>query len=209
MSIATIANDIRHEFDTGASRSLSYRRAQLLLLLELLSNEKSNIAEAIHKDLRRPLNQSLLFLQQLKSKVVDAIDNLHVWAATERPSVPWHQKFDENEIRKFPVGVVLIISPWNYPLLLVIDPLIGAIAAGFSLFLFLNNFLGCGAVLKPSEHSPHFSELLSRLIPKYLDSKFYKVVLGAIPEATQLLSQKYAFITTSTIEKFISFIILK
>jgi acyl-CoA reductase-like NAD-dependent aldehyde dehydrogenase len=66
-------------------------------------------------------------------------------------------------------------SPWNYPLVLGLQPLIGAIAAG------------CCAVLKPSEISPHSSALLAELFPKYLNPDAYRVVLGAIPETTKLL----------------------
>ena len=70
-------------------------------------------------------------------------------------------------------------SPWNYPIILALGPLAGAIAAG------------CCCVLKPSELSPHASTLLSELLPKYIDPNAYAVLNGAVPETTHLLSLKW------------------
>jgi aldehyde dehydrogenase (NAD+) len=70
--------------------------------------------------------------------------------------------------------LTVIYSPWNYPLVLTLQPLLGAIAAG------------CCAVLKPSELAPHFAELLADLLPKYLDPNTYRVVLGAVTETSKL-----------------------
>jgi aldehyde dehydrogenase (NAD+) len=69
----------------------------------------------------------------------------------------------------------LSFSPWNYPLVLSLQPLLGAIAAG------------CCAVLKPSELAPHCAQVLANLFPKYLDSSAYRVILGAVQETTALL----------------------
>ncbi|KAJ7859397.1 Aldehyde/histidinol dehydrogenase [Mycena leptocephala] len=76
-------------------------------------------------------------------------------------------------------GTVLIIAPWNYPLVLTLQPLLDAIAAG------------CCAVLKPSELAPHFAELLADLLPKYLDPNTYRVVLGAVTETSKLLELRW------------------
>ena len=81
-----------------------------------------------------------------------------------------------------PFGVVLIIGAWNYPVQLTFLPLVGAIAAG-----------NC-AVIKPSEMAPAVASLIESLLPKYLDSKCYKVVTGGIPETTALLRQKFDMI---------------
>ena len=81
-----------------------------------------------------------------------------------------------------PLGNTLIIGPWNFPLNLCVVPLAGAISAG------------CTAILKPSEVSPAVAELLAKLIPLYLDTSCYKVVLGAVPETTKLLEDKFDLI---------------
>ncbi len=78
-----------------------------------------------------------------------------------------------------PKGVALIIAPWNYPLSMVLAPLVGAISAG------------CAAVLKPSEVTSHTSAILARLLPQYLDPEMYVVVEGAVEETTALLAQRW------------------
>jgi aldehyde dehydrogenase (NAD+) len=78
-----------------------------------------------------------------------------------------------------PLGVALVIAPWNFPLSLGVDPLIGAISAG------------CAAVLKPSEITPTVSSILADLLPKYLDTDAIRVVEGGIPITTALLAQKW------------------
>jgi aldehyde dehydrogenase (NAD+) len=83
------------------------------------------------------------------------------------------------EVIPEPFGVALIISPWNFPFLLAIDPIIGALAAG------------CAVVLKPSEITPTVSSLLAELIPQYLDTDAIRVVEGGVPVVTALLEQKW------------------
>ncbi|KAJ8929821.1 hypothetical protein NQ314_017419 [Rhamnusium bicolor] len=81
-----------------------------------------------------------------------------------------------------PYGVVLIIGPWNYPFMILISPLIGAIAAG-----------NC-VILKPSEIAPNTAQLVEKLVPKYLDTNCYHVINGGVPETTQLLEQRFDYI---------------
>jgi aldehyde dehydrogenase (NAD+) len=116
------------------------------------------------------------------SGCVQMVENLHEYAAPKSVDKPIMFLGETCEIRQVPLGVVLIISAWNYPIVLSIAPLIGAIAGGNT------------AVLKMSEVSPHTAVLMSLLIPKYLDPECYSVVLGAIPESTILLQQQFDFI---------------
>ncbi|XP_018578615.1 aldehyde dehydrogenase, dimeric NADP-preferring-like, partial [Anoplophora glabripennis] len=81
-----------------------------------------------------------------------------------------------------PYGVVLVIGPWNYPLLISLSPMVGALAAG-----------NC-VVVKPSEITSNFAQIIAKLFPKYLDSNCYHVVTGGIPETTVLLEQKFDYI---------------
>jgi acyl-CoA reductase-like NAD-dependent aldehyde dehydrogenase len=113
---------------------------------------------------------------------VQMVENLHEYAAPKSVDKPIMFLGDTCEIRQVPLGVVLIISAWNYPIQLTMLPLIGAIAGGNSV------------VIKMSEIAPHSAILMSRLIPKYLDPGCYSVVLGAIPESTILLEQNFDFI---------------
>jgi len=109
------------------------------------------------------------------------LQNMDSWAANEKVGTPLTlgKPLTASYIQKLPLGVVLIIGPWNYPVLLILQPLCGAIAAG------------CVAVLKPSEVAPHTSALIAELIPRYLDPQVVRVVEGAVPETTALLKQKW------------------
>jgi acyl-CoA reductase-like NAD-dependent aldehyde dehydrogenase len=86
------------------------------------------------------------------------------------------------EVRRVPLGTVLIIGAWNFPIQLTLNPLVGAIGGG-------NN-----AVIKASEISPHVSNLLARIVPRYMDERVCQVVEGAIPETTELLKQPFDLI---------------
>ncbi|KAI8084235.1 Aldehyde/histidinol dehydrogenase [Gilbertella persicaria] len=86
---------------------------------------------------------------------------------------------DQCTVRKEPKGVVLIIGSWNYPIHLLLLPVVGAIAAGNCI------------VMKPSEVASHTSDLIATLIPHYLDQRAYQVVQGAVPETTLLLEQQF------------------
>jgi aldehyde dehydrogenase (NAD+) len=116
------------------------------------------------------------------NECVHMVENIHEYAASKAVKKPIVFFGDRCEVRKVPLGVVLIISAWNYPIQVSMLPLIGAIAAGNT------------AVIKMSEIAPHTAVLMSRLIPKYLDEECYSVILGGIPESTILLQQKFDFI---------------
>lgn len=77
------------------------------------------------------------------------------------------------------LGSVLIIAPWNYPIFLTIGPMVGAIAAG------------CTAVIKPSEMAAHTAKIMTELLPRYLDSRAYTIINGAVHETTKLLENKW------------------
>ncbi|KAK6468612.1 aldehyde dehydrogenase family 3 member B1 [Huso huso] len=106
-------------------------------------------------------------------------NHLASWMKPEHVEKSLVMKFDECFIRKEPLGVVLIIGAWNYPVQLVLVPLIGAIAAG-----------NC-AVVKPSELSDSTSSLLTELLPKYLDQSCFSVVCGGAKETTELLEERF------------------
>uniref|UniRef100_A0A2P2LRG0 Aldehyde dehydrogenase n=1 Tax=Rhizophora mucronata TaxID=61149 RepID=A0A2P2LRG0_RHIMU len=123
-----------------------------------------------------------------KSSCQLALRQLKNWMKPEKAKTSLTTYPSSAEIVSEPFGIVLVISAWNYPFLLSLDPLIGAVAAGNAV------------VLKPSEIAPATSSLLSRLIDKYLDKSAVRVVEGAVPETTALLEQKWdkIFYTGST-----------
>jgi acyl-CoA reductase-like NAD-dependent aldehyde dehydrogenase len=109
----------------------------------------------------------------------DSLKNLSEWMKPQPAEVPILVFPGDCYIQKEPLGVVLIISPWNYPISLLLVPLIGVIAAGNA------------AVLKPSEVSPTVSALMAELIPKYLDNEAIQVIEGGPQETTDILKERF------------------
>ncbi|KAA3484979.1 aldehyde dehydrogenase family 3 member H1-like isoform X1 [Gossypium australe] len=128
-----------------------------------------------------PLILTWLTLQiaMLKNSCRLAVKNMKHWMMPEKAKTSLVTFPSSAEIVSEPLGVVLVISAWNYPFLLSLDPIVGAIAAGNAI------------VLKPSEIAPATSLLLARLVAEYLDSSCIKVVEGAVPETAALLEQKW------------------
>ncbi|KIJ61768.1 hypothetical protein HYDPIDRAFT_96028, partial [Hydnomerulius pinastri MD-312] len=175
-----IRDTLRATFKSGVTRPLAWRKHQLYQLARMAQNEAEAFCEAIGKDLSKPRTEVLMAeVGAVIDRTIKSAQQVDEWAKTEYPEVPDWQKGWKPTLLKAPKGTVLIISPWNYPMILTFQPLIGAIAAG------------CCAVLKPSEAVPHFSQLIAELVPKYLDPSAYHVVNGAVAEATKLLELQW------------------
>ncbi|KAH7887098.1 Aldehyde/histidinol dehydrogenase [Phlebopus sp. FC_14] len=167
---------LRKAFKAGKLRSIEARKTQILQLAYLIQDNYDRFKETFKSDLGRPpLETAFLELDSTISDCKIAYDRVEKWARTEKAPFSINFAAMRPVIRKEPKGVVLSISPFNYPVWLALGPMIGALAAG-------NCF-----VLKPSELSPATSGLLAELIPKYLDPDVVRVVLGAVPETTKLL----------------------
>jgi len=169
-----------------------------------VQENSEQLCAALQADLNKPKFEAVLTeLLPIVNACRTAIEKLEEWTAPEKPQVPeWRQSFDVS-IYPVPKGVALMISsvilsfsqpntllmtpklllsPWNYPVVISLNPLVGAIAAG------------CPVLIKPPEASANVSNVLADLFPKYLDPNAYSVVQGAIPETTYLLSLKWDFI---------------
>lgn len=115
------------------------------------------------------------------TEAVHAFNSVEKWAKDVQPPTVSAYKFMNLHIKPTPKGVALIISPFNYPILLTFVPLIGALAAG------------CTVVLKLSEALEHTSPLLANLISRYLDTSVARVVQGGVVETTRVcLHSKFA-----------------
>nr|CAH7766994.1 unnamed protein product [Callosobruchus chinensis] len=182
-SAADIVYTLRNNFNSGNTKPYEFRLKQLQGLHKLLEDNEKALSNAIIQDLRKPQFEALLYeVIYTKNEVLSTIYNLKEWMKPTKPSKPLPFIMDEVLIQPEPYGVSLIIGAWNYPVMLVLIPLAGAIAAGNA------------AVIKPSEVAPHTADLLKELIPKYLDSEYYKVYCGGIPETTELLEQRFDYI---------------
>jgi aldehyde dehydrogenase (NAD+) len=172
--------ELRAAFSTGITRPLAWRRDQLSRLEVLIQENTAELSGALHKDLGKCSSESWLTdLGLALSSVRSAQKKLGSWMAPERVRNPIALVPARSFVIREPLGVVLIISPWNYPVQLTLMPLVAAIAAG-----------NC-VVVKPSEISSCTSQVLARLIPLYLDSKCVAVVEGAADVATALLAERF------------------
>ena len=177
-SIPDVVARLRTTFRSGRTRPLQWRREQLVALERLLAEREGEFVAAMTTDLGRPAVEGWLAdLAPVTAESVLARKSLRSWTRKRRvrlqmaaqPGSAWYQYE--------PLGTVLIIGPWNYPVQLILAPLVGAIAAGNT------------AILKPSEHTPTVSRLLAELLPQYLDPAAVAVVEGAADETLQLIDQ--------------------
>ena len=177
-------------FRSGKTKSLSYRKWQLKQLWWLIEDNHSQILSALHADLHRPELETTGFeLVALKKDLLDHINNLELWTADSVPDAGFiFGTLGKARVRKEPLGVTLIIGSWNYPFMLVLQPLVAAIAAG------------CCAVIKPSDMAVHTQNLIADILPRYLDQEAYRVVTAGPKEMAYILDHKFnhIFYTGST-----------
>ncbi len=153
---------------------------QLAGIHRFLKECKEDILAATAADLGKPSLEAWGAEVAYLSGEIDLVrKHLKKWMAPEKAATPLVVQPGKSRIYKEPLGVVLIIAPWNYPVELALHPLVGAVAAG-----------NC-AVVKPSEVTAATSALLARRLPQYVDSECIKVVEGAVPETTALLRERF------------------
>ncbi|KAK3427620.1 hypothetical protein EUGRSUZ_F03800 [Eucalyptus grandis] len=177
---SSLVAELRGAFASGTTRSYQWRESQLRGLLRMTDEHEQDIVAALRSDLGKPELESVLYeAAMLRNSCKFALKELQRWMMPEKVKTSLTTFPSSAEIVSEPLGVVLIISAWNYPYLLSLDPVVGAIAAGNAV------------VLKPSEIAPATSALLAKLLGEYMDSSSIRVVEGAVPETTALLEQKW------------------
>jgi aldehyde dehydrogenase (NAD+) len=180
LDAAALLSDIRRVFDSGRTRGLSWRLDQLRGIERLCDEREAEITDALAEDLgRSPLDAWLGDIASTKAEATYARRHLKRWMRRRRVSLPLNQLPGRGWVQYDPLGVVLVIGPWNYPLYLSLAPLVAAVAAG-----------NC-AVVKPSELAPATSALLARLLPEYLDPEAVRVVEGDATVTQALLAQGF------------------
>ncbi|MHA3836309.1 aldehyde dehydrogenase family protein [Terrabacter sp. AAH1] len=170
----------RRAFETGRTKARAWRVAQLKALRVLLVDHEAEIAAALHADLGKSATEAWVTETGFLVREIDhTLRHLRAWTAPRRVPVPLSLAPGRARVVREPLGVVLVIAPWNYPLQLCLAPLVGALAAGNAV------------VLKPSELAPATSALIARLVPEHLDPEAVHVVEGAVPETTALLAERF------------------
>jgi aldehyde dehydrogenase (NAD+) len=171
---------LRTTFESGRTKSFEWRAGQLDALALMLSENEDALVGAVIADHRRDHGETWIAESYMpQAEVAYARAELESWMQPQSAGVPDALQPGEAWTQYEPLGVSLIIAPWNYPVHLAIVPLIGAIAAG-----------DCAA-LKPSEVAPHTSHVLAELLPKYLDSDAYAVIEGDAAVTQELLDQGF------------------
>lgn len=166
----------KNAFNTGKTRSVGWRLSQLNAIEQMLSEQEETFRAALAQDLGKSETEAwLLEISFVQVACRHARKHLSRWMQNRRISVPAFAMPGKSWVKPEPLGCVLIISPWNYPLQLCLAPLVGAISAG-----------NC-AVLKPSESALATSAALAKLIPQYLDQQCVRVVEGGVETAGVLL----------------------
>ncbi len=179
-SYGKLLGELRHTFQTGKTRSLDWREQQLKQLIRLLEEQEEALERAVIEDLGKPQVEAYTSeVGFVKAEARHALKHFRKWARPVKMSTPLFLKPGSSRVEYEPLGVILNISAWNYPVHLSLGPIVGAIAAG-----------NC-CVIKPSELAPAASRTIAELVPRYLDPQAVRVVEGGIPETTALLEESW------------------
>ena len=194
--IEEIVKKEREYFKTGATLSYKFRLNALKKLKEAIIRNEKEIMNALFLDLGKSATESYMCeIGMVLSELKYAIRHLKKWIKRDRVTTPLAQFPSKSFIVKEPLGVVLVMSPWNYPFMLAIDPLIGAIGAG-----------NC-VVVKPASYAKNTSLVIKKLLGECFDERYVSVVLGGREENSALLEQRfdYIFFTGSvSVGKFVA-----
>ena len=167
---------LKKTYESGRTRPLAWRRAQLNALRRLVTENRDAFVSSAMADLGKPAAETVLMELNLVAGEAQFVRNrLSLWTARHPKAMHWMLQPAAGWTIAEPKGVVLIISPWNYPVLLALEPMADALAAGNAV------------CLKPSELSPNTSKLLAELVPQYLDSEAVRVVEGGPKKTGELL----------------------
>ena len=163
----------RHFFLSDATRPLAWRLAQLATLEKALRAFETRLLEALRQDLGKSLEEGYgTELGLVHGELKHARKNLARWMKPQGAGTPLVLMPGSSRSQREPLGVALLLAPWNYPAQLTFVPLIGALAAG------------CTAVIKPSEHAPATAKVIQELIAAHFDPALVTVVQGG-PEVSQ------------------------
>ena len=180
-SIPSTVNLCQTTYRSQKTKPISYRLTQLRKLYWGIVDHSDALVEACKLDLGKAEFETYLAeIDWCKNDIVFVTKNLAKWMKDEKaPDIPLTNALLNPKIRKEPLGTILVIGAYNFPVQLSLGPFIGAIAAG------------CTGVLKPSEVSPATAMVLKKIVEGYLDPSAYAVVNGSIPETTVLLNEKW------------------
>ena len=170
-------------FASQKTLSVAFRKEQLRKLRKTILDHQNELEEAVWKDLRKSKEE--FYITEI-NVVITEIDfhlkNISHWSKPQRVPSPYYLFPGKASVYHHPYGTSLIISPWNYPFQLLINPLIGAISSG------------CTAILKPTPDSPHVSEVMQKMIYATFEPNYIALIQGDIPINEMLLQKPFDLI---------------
>jgi aldehyde dehydrogenase (NAD+) len=169
----------RQFFNSGKTKPVDFRVAQLQALKQAIIDHQAAILAALTADLKKPEFETFATEIGVTQEIDYALKHIRTWVKPKRVAAPFTQFPATAKILPEPLGVVLIIGPWNYPFQLMISPLVGAIAAG-----------NC-ALLKPSEIAPSTSGVVAEIIQKTFDPNYVSIVEGGVEVSKAVLAEKF------------------
>ena len=170
-------------FESGKSRDINFIKRKLQQLKTSILKNEELIYSALYKDLKKSKFEAYISeIGILISEIDLVIKNIHKWSKPKKIRSSMLNFPSNDFIISEPYGCTLVIAPWNYPFQLAVSPIISAIASGNTV------------VLKPSEITEHTGEIIKTLLSDIFEENHLKVVLGGVPETTQLLNLRWDYI---------------
>lgn len=190
--LQSICSAQKEFFASGITRSLVFRKEKLKKLRQLIVENDAAIVESLFKDLHKSEFESFASeIGQVLKEIDHTLSHLGKWAAPKSVTTPLMFFPSTSKVYPDPLGNILIIGPWNYPFLLLMSPLVSAIAGGNT------------AILKPSEEAAHTSALITKMINRCFNPEYIKVVEGigaeVIPSLINGFRFDHIFFTGSTV----------
>ena len=181
--IIAIRNAQKEYFASGTTLDIKFRKAMLKKMLEAMDKWEKRLADALWTDLHKSYEEAYMTeISIVKGEIKSHIKNVCRWARRRKACSPLKLFPSRSYTVKEPLGNSLIISPWNYPVQLLLNPLVGAISSG------------CTAVLKPSPYVPNVSQTIADMITETFPQEYIAVVQGHRDVNTALLAQRWDII---------------
>lgn len=195
MSIHTKIENLRVFFGTHQTKDVAFRKKQLQKLKEVILSNEKKITEALFLDLHKCYEEAYLTEFSFVLQEIDYhLKNLEDWTKSLRVPTPFHILPSRSKILNEPLGVALIIAPWNYPFQLLFSPLVGAISAG------------CCTVLKPSPSAPNIAKVMDEMIQSTFDENYICLIQGGREVNELVLKERFDvmfFTGSSTVGKVV------
>ena len=181
--ISQVVASQRDYFRSGATLDVKFRKEMLQRLLDALHKWEQPLTEALWHDLHKSYEEAYMTeISIVLGEIKNHLKHLSSWAAPERHSSPLKMLPSRCKVLSEPLGNTLIIAPWNYPVQLLLNPLVGAISAG------------CTAILKPSPYVPNVAHVLEQMIDDTFEDEYIAIVQGNRDVNRALLAERFDLI---------------